>query len=46
MCDASNPDCLYVRLLDSSNQFTEELIEGLIITNMELLAAMDKHLRD
>ena len=33
MSDAANPYCLYVRLLDSTNQFTEEFIEGLNIIN-------------
>jgi hypothetical protein len=33
-----------VRLLDSANQFTEELIEGLNTINVELLTAMDKHM--
>jgi hypothetical protein len=42
--DASNPGCLYVRLLDSANHFTRELIEGLNKINKKMLSAMKKHL--
>lgn len=43
--DASQPNCLYVRLIDSANKFTNELIEGLNNINKELLIEMKEHLR-
>ena len=33
-----------MRLLDSANSFTEELIEGLKRINKELLLAMNQHM--
>ena len=43
--DSSTDGCLYVRLLDSANTFTEELIEGLNKINTKLMLAMSEYLR-
>jgi hypothetical protein len=42
--DSSTPGCLYVRLLDSANSFTEKLIAGLNTINKELISKMKEHL--
>jgi hypothetical protein len=42
--DSSTPGCLYVRLLDSANSFTEKLIEGLNTINEEFISKMNEHL--
>lgn len=42
--DAANLDYLYVRLLDSANQFTEKFIEGLNLINNKLTTTMNVYL--